>query len=113
LSHAFAAGIVDTLAIVHTFSTLDAHEISNALKAINKRFYVYVLFRPNGQPFYVGKGLGRRVFNHEMEARNTSIKTHKLNVIRAIIRQGGQIRYALPHFCDDEGEAHTFEAKLI
>jgi hypothetical protein len=44
---------------------------------------------------------------------NTSIRTHKLNVIRAIIRQGGQIRYALPHSCDDEGEAHAFETKLI
>lgn len=104
---------MDTLGIVHTFSMLDARELASTLKAINKRFYVYVLFRPNGQPFYVGKGLGRRVFNHEMEARNTSIRTHKLNVIRAIIRQGGQIGYALPHSCDDEGEAHAFETKLI
>jgi hypothetical protein len=104
---------MDALGIVHTFFVLDARELASALKANNKRFYVYVLFRPNGQPFYVGKGLDRRVFNHEMEARNTSIRTHKLNVIRAIIRQGGQISYALPHFCDDESEAHAFEMKLI
>jgi hypothetical protein len=32
--------------------------------------YVYVLRRPNGRPFYVGKGYGDRVFQHENEARH-------------------------------------------
>jgi hypothetical protein len=101
------------LGTIQAFSVLDASELSAALKTIDRRFYVYVLFRPNGQPFYVGKGIGRRVFNHETEAKNTSIRTHKLNVIRAITRQGGQIGYALPLACDDKNEAHTFEIKLI
>jgi hypothetical protein len=97
----------------HAFSMLEAVELAIALRAIDKRFYVYVLFRPGGQPFYVGKGLGRRVLNHEMEARNTSVRTHKLNVIRAILRRGEQVGYALPFTCDDEAEAHAFERKLI
>jgi len=29
----------------------------NFLKTIPSQFYVYVLCRPNGKPFYVGKGL--------------------------------------------------------
>lgn len=94
------------------FNPLDAAGCAAALKA-GKRFYVYVLLRPDGQPFYVGKGLGRRVFQHEMEARNTTLRTHKLNVIRAILRAGGSIAYAVPHFCDDETQAHAFEVALI
>jgi hypothetical protein len=94
------------------FNPLDAAGCAAALKA-GKRFYVYVLLRPDGQPFYVGKGLGRRVFQHEMEARNTTLRTHKLNVIREILRAGGSIAYAVPHFCDDETQAHAFEVALI
>jgi hypothetical protein len=95
------------------FENLDRQAVSEALRAANKRFYVYVLLRPNGQAFYVGKGLDRRVFNHEAEARNTTLRTHKLNVIRSIIRNGGKVGYALPHFCDEEAEAHSFEMGLI
>jgi hypothetical protein len=94
------------------FDPLDSMACAAALKA-GKKFYVYVLLRPNGQPFYVGKGLGRRVFNHEMEARNTTLKTYKLNVIRAIMKEGGAVSYALPRFCDDEIEAHALEVALI
>lgn len=32
-------------------------------------YYVYMLARPNGTPFYVGKGTGTRVFGHELEAK--------------------------------------------
>jgi hypothetical protein len=92
---------------------LDAAGAANAIKVSNKSFYVYVLLRLDGQPFYVGKGIRNRIFNHEAEARNTTLKTHKLNLIRTIIKTGGELRYALPHFCDDEAEAHVFEVKLI
>jgi hypothetical protein len=95
------------------FEILDSSSVATALKNSSKRFYVYVLLRPSGQAFYVGKGFSNRVFHHEAEARNTTLKTHKLNTIRAIVRSGGKIRYALPHSCDDEAEAHAYEMKLI
>lgn len=49
--------------------------------------YVYILRRPDGRPFYVGKGYGPRVFQHENEARhpnNRLSNAYKLNVIRSI-----------------------------
>jgi hypothetical protein len=58
-------------------------------------------------------GLGKRLFNHDADARNTTLTTHKLNVIRVIRKNGGNVSYALPYFCDDEAEAHAFEVKLI
>jgi hypothetical protein len=93
--------------------SLNADEAAQAIASSTERFYVYALLRSDDEPFYVGKGLGKRIFSHEAEARNTTLRTHKLNVIRAIIGAGGQIRYALPHFCEDEAEAHKIEVQLI
>ena len=41
--------------------------------------YVYVLCRPLGEPFYVGKGVNFRALQHEADARTTKTLTHKLN----------------------------------
>lgn len=95
------------------FEAMDSTAAAEAIIAVDKRFYIYVLLRPDGQPFYVGKGLGKRLFNHDADARNTTLTTHKLNVIRVIRKNGGNVSYALPYFCDDEAEAHAFEVKLI
>jgi len=75
--------------------------------------YVYVLARADGAPFYVGKGMGNRVFHHEAEARTTSRLTHKLNVIRAMATRGETIRYCIESTHLDEGEALARERTLI
>ncbi len=36
-----------------------------------QHFYVYLLMYPDGISFYVGKGTGKRVFDHEREAGAT------------------------------------------
>ena len=53
---------------------------------MNASYYVYVLFRETGLPFYVGIGKGQRWTVHEREARTNTLQrganTHKLAIIR-------------------------------
>lgn len=82
----------------------------------NDLHYVYVLRRPDGRPFYVGKGVGHRVFQHENEARhpnNRLSNAHKLNVIRSIWRSGGFPAYEIDFVTDDPAEAYARETDLI
>jgi hypothetical protein len=80
--------------------------------AMRGRFYVYVLRRPDGQPFYVGKGCGYRVGDHEAEARR-KCQCHKCAVIRKIWRDGGEIQRDIVFSTEDERTAYWFEALLI
>lgn len=76
-------------------------------------FYVYALLRPNGLPFYIGKGKRDRIFAHEKEVKDKTNKTHKHNLIRKILREEGELKYHIFHFTFDEKEAFEFETKLI
>lgn len=83
-------------------SLLDRDRLQVLLKECRDHFYLYVLCRPDGQPFYIGKGKGSRVFHHEREALGVG-KSHKLNVIRSIARKGGVVRYrVLGRFQDEQ-----------
>ena len=78
--------------------------------------YVYVLRRPDGRPFYVGKGVGPRVFQHENEARhpnNRLSNAHKLNVIRSIWRAGSAPTYEIDLVTEDAVGAYARETALI
>lgn len=78
--------------------------------------YVYILRRPDGRPFYVGKGVGDRAFQHENEARhpnNYKSNAHKLNVIRSIWRDGAAIRYEIDFWGEDAQAAYERECALI
>ncbi len=66
-----------------------------ALREARGKFYVYVLTRPCGTPFYVGKGFGDRVFCHERDAVNTTLRSHKLNTIRALHGAGLTVSYTV------------------
>jgi hypothetical protein len=46
------------------------------MSSIPQSYYVYVLARPDGTPFYVGKGKNGRIFEHDKEARSGH-KCHK------------------------------------
>lgn len=83
------------------------------------KFYVYILCRPDGRPFYVGKGLHRRAFEHEAEARRNhpvgESNPFKCNVIRKIIRDGGSLMYRIDAVYETNEEVLCLEreASLI
>ena len=53
--------------------SLTEQEIQRCTQALSaggerNKYYVYMLCRQTGEPFYVGKGQGRRMWEHETEA---------------------------------------------
>lgn len=75
-------------------------------------YYVYTLARPGGTIFYVGKGCGNRVAQHEQEA----LRGHtcpKCELIRSIWRSGGTMQRAIVFETEDEQAALARKMKLI
>lgn len=75
------------------------------------KYYVYTLAH-NDTIFYVGKGSGKRIADHEKEA----LRGHncpKCELIRSIWRDGGTIQRAIVFETDDERAALDHEAALI
>lgn len=91
---------------------MNREEVLELLARERGPFYVYLLLKPDGTPFYVGKGVGRRVFSHEREALAPGI-SHKLNTIRLVLKEGGQIRYSIAGFFECEKQCHAFEIAEI
>ncbi len=77
---------------------------------------IYVLRRPDGRPFYVGKGIGDRVLAHENEARHPNDRksnAYKLNVIRSIWRSDEAVVYEIDFITEDEDAAYARESEII
>jgi hypothetical protein len=89
------------------------------LRTLNDRYYVYLLCHPDGQPFYVGKGVRRRALDHEAEAMRHhpfgETNPFKCNVIRKIRRAGAEILYRIDSTFQSTDELHCLEreAELI
>lgn len=95
--------------------------LENVKKIINKnkgKYYVYILRKPNGKPFYVGKGGGRngwRICSHEnnINKNKKSCNEYKDNIIRNILNNGKEINYKIVLFTDNKNEALDKEIELI
>ena len=94
-------------------------EADHYLRSISGEYYVYVLCRPDGRPFYVGKGLNRRALDHEAEALQHhpigESNPFKSNVIRKIVSDGGEVKYRIVAQYDacDQQACLEHEAALI
>jgi len=83
--------------------------LANATRA---DFYVYVLFRETGEPFYVGKGVNGRWLAHEWEARNGA-KGHRFAIIRSMQARGLEIPKVKLHEGLTAVTALAYEIELI
>lgn len=75
-------------------------------------YYVYILAHPNNRPFYVGKGKGDRIHQHEKEARK-GCPCQKCRVIRRIWQQGKEVCKYIVYTTEVSAEAYAFEAELV
>lgn len=78
-------------------------------------YYVYRLMDPrDGHTFYVGKGMGNRLFAHISEAdADLEFATHKLDRIREIKAEGLAVRHVVHRWGLTDKEAYEVEAALI
>lgn len=79
------------------------------------KYYVYLLIDPRtGKPFYVGKGHGDRVNNHEEWAlTHEREETKKLDVIREILSVGKRVEQTIIRHGMTSEEAFEVECALI
>jgi len=77
-----------------------------------RRFYVYVLFRADGRPCYVGKGSGKRTKDHfRMGKRHYNLRL--ANIFAKHEREGLSVREEIRAKNLTEAEAFDLERSLI
>lgn len=80
----------------------------------NLNYYVYYLKDPrNGEVFYIGKGLGNRIFNHIACADEFVLESEKLDRIREIKSSNNLVQHFVVRHGLSEKESFEIEAALI
>lgn len=76
--------------------------------------YVYVYTYPDGKVFYVGKGRGTRLLDHETEARTgKTANRYKVGTIRKIWANGEEVGKKILAYFDNDEDALEYEIALI
>lgn len=77
-------------------------------------YYVYLLRDPrNEEIFYIGKGVGNRVFCHLRDSLDEDLEGNKLDRIREITKAGLRVDHQIIRHGLSEKEAFEVEAALI
>lgn len=88
-------------------------EFSQAVRE-NLGSYVYFLQDPRTEEvFYVGKGVGDRIFSHLAESVETDAETEKIDRIREIHNAGCEVQHFILRHGLKEKEAFEVEAAMI
>lgn len=90
---------------------LNTEQIKDKLKTLNGRFYVYGLYtdKEAKYPFYIGKGLGTRLFHHWHSRKSCKKNKHK----RSILLKLDEVYYKIFYNTINEDKAYDYEEKLI
>lgn len=109
-------------------------EIERCVQALRSggernKYYVYMLCRSTGQPFYVGKGQERRLWDHENEAQEVfaeidadaqlsdeeklAKKREVYDKLQIIQEEGGGLKRVIVKWGLEEHEAYMCESALI
>ena len=97
----------------------DSSDLEGAVGRVLGHNYVYVLRHPDGSekfggigtPFYVGIGIGHRIFEYEKAARIASTTGTKVDTIRAIWNAGDNVIRTIDSF--DQTDLWHREAELV
>lgn len=78
------------------------------------KYYVYALIDPETmQPFYIGKGLNNRVFEHVECSLDNDFESDKYDAIRAINAKGYDVKHIILRHGLNESVALEIESTLI
>jgi hypothetical protein len=91
-------------------------EITELSPSVSEKlgYYVYFLIDPEiDEIFYVGKGIGNRIFEHLNHAISSPLESDKLDKIRSIQLKGLQVKHIIHRHGLTEKEAFEVEASLI
>lgn len=95
----------------------DEKSVRAFLRKLPHDHYVYALAYADLRPFYIGKGVNFRVFEHVLEARRnhriSETNPHKCNKIRKLENQGEQILFCILSSHPTGVEAEREESNLI